>query len=1089
MSGSKQSLLKQYLLNWKEDLLFRLTIVFYCCTLLILTICSTYLIYTQLKAIQQSFQERGLSVGRTFATIGGAAVLGNLDRIQEAMEQYRQDPDLRFLEVVDKYNIIVAALHPDRLALKLEDHFWISTTQLGKERSTLSADQDSEPILLVAEPLYDNGEITAWVRLGFSLTSLAQKEREMMLGVIPLVLGLTGFCMWGIHYGFRKISPNFRRIISHLEEAQVSIMNSEGTVSDKSQSAKHASQSTTQGEGEIEYLTKIAIKTATMLKDQAEALQELNLSLEQKVQDRTRELARLASFPEHNPNPIIETNHLGQIQYMNPAARETFPDLDLQTIRHPILEGLPDILQTLMSTHSTSVVREASVGCRVYEEKITYFPEIHVVHLYSHDITERKKAAEFLSSQNQELAESRDRALDAARAKSEFLATMSHEIRTPMNGVIGMTGLLLETEMTAQQRQYAEIVRNSGEALLMVINDILDFSKIEAGKLEFEHIDFDLRIALEETLELLAEKAAAKRLELVGLVFADVPTAVQGDPGRLRQVLLNLLSNALKFTQQGEVTVKALRVEETPHEALIRFEVRDTGIGISPEDQARLFQPFSQADSSTTRKFGGTGLGLAICKQLVTMMGGTMGIESFQGRGSLFWFTLRLLRQSPKPKTEGGQVTALQGRRLCCVDDHATNRELLAQYARDWDMPCVTAATPVEALAALREGAASKTPFDLAILDMEMPEMDGLDLARVIKTDPALAAVQLILLTSLGRRGDAAAARDAGFAGYLTKPVRKEQLETCLAMVLSRTGGEPNQVLAFPLITSYGVKEAKRQQSARILVADDHTVNQQLVVLMLERLGHRPDVVANGKEAVEAVTRKSYDLVLMDCQMPEMDGYTATLTIRKWESSYKDSPEATGSNQMTLHPARAGSRIPIIAMTANALQGDREKCLQAGMDDYLSKPIKPEQFSEILVRWLSQNTQAKESLKDCSHNSIPHPVPSPSENPAVDPTMLAQWQELGGADFVARMVQQFVQDATDCVTAIEQAVISGDPQHLAEAAHGLKGICANVGANNLAALCLELEHVGRSGSIECTKEKFSTLQSEFERVLVRVSAP
>jgi CheY-like chemotaxis protein len=404
-------------------------------------------------------------------------------------------------------------------------------------------------------------------------------------------------------------------------------------------------------------------------------------------------------------------------------------------------------------------------------------------------------------------------------------------------------------------------------------------------------------------------------------------------------------------------------------------------------------------------------------------------------------------------------------------------------------MPCVTAATPVEALATLREGAASKTPFDLAILDMEMPEMDGLGLARVIKADPDLATVQLVLLTSLGRRGDAAAARDAGFAGYLTKPVRKDQLETCLAIVLSRTGLKPDRPLAFPLITSYGVKEAKRQQHARILVADDHTVNQQLAVLMLERLGHRPDVVANGKEAVEAVTRKPYDLVLMDCQMPEMDGYTATGLIRQWETSHKDSSTPPLPNHVTLHSARGVSRIPIIAMTANALQGEREKCLQAGMDDYLSKPIKPDQFSAILSRWLPENTQAEDSLDESALLSSPHGFTSPSENAVVDPAMLTQWHELGGADFVARMLQQFVQDATDCVTAIEEAVISGDPQHLAEAAHGLKGICANMGANNLAALCLDLEHMGRTGTIEGIKEKFSTIQLEFERVLTMVSAP
>jgi len=1004
------------------------------------------------------------------------------------MDQYRQDPDIRFLEVLDQNNMIVAALQPNRIALKLDDPFWLATTNLGRERITLYDDNDSEPILIVAEPLYDKGKITAWVRLGFSLTSLAKKEREMMFVVIPIALALTGFCIWGIHYGFRKISPNFRKIISNLEDAQASILKSELPAADNRIFGENPPQSDLNGEGEIEYLTKIAIKTAALLKDQTNTLQELNQSLEHKVQERTRELARLASFPEHNPNPIIETNDVGQIQYMNPAARETFPDLELQEFRHPLLQDLPDIIQSLMSKQSSSVVREISVNGRIYDEKITYFPEINAVHLYSHDITERKKAAEVLASQNQELAESRDQALEAARAKSEFLATMSHEIRTPMNGVIGMTGLLLDTELTDQQRQYADTVRNCGEALLLIINDILDFSKIEAGKLEFEHIDFDLRLALEETLELLAEKAAAKRLELVGLVFADVPTAVQGDPGRLRQVLLNLISNAIKFTEQGEVTVQVSRLEETPQEVVISFKVQDTGIGIPTDVQARLFQPFSQADSSTTRKFGGTGLGLAICNQLVSMMGGTMGVESLPGQGSLFWFTLRLQRQPARPQAETRQVAALQGQRICCVDDHATNRHLLAQYAQDWRMPCVTAATPKEALTTLREAAARGAPFDLAILDMEMPVMDGLELARTIKADPALAAVQLVLLTSLGRRGDAAAAQKAGFAGYLTKPVRKKQLETCLTMVLDRTAAKPDQALSFPLITSYGVKEEQRLQSARILVADDHTVNQQLAVLMLERLDHRPDVVANGKEAVEAVLRKPYDLVLMDCQMPEMDGYTATQTIRTWEASFEETPDTMRPQQKSSHLARTTSRIPIIAMTANAMQGDREKCLQAGMDDYLAKPIKPEQLAEILTRWLPQNPRTKDSVNESGNNST-HLAPAPlSEEPAVDPIMLTRLKELGGPDFVSRIVQQFVQDATECATAIAQAVESGNPQHLAEAAHGLKGICANMGAKTLADLCLDLEQTGGSGTIEGIKEKLLTVQSELNRVLVTVAA-
>jgi len=378
----------------------------------------------------------------------------------------------------------------------------------------------------------------------------------------------------------------------------------------------------------------------------------------------------------------------------------------------------------------------------------------------------------------EELALSRDEALASVRTKAEFLATMSHEIRTPMNGVIGMTGLLLDTKLTGEQQHFANTVRSSGEALLTIINDILDFSKMEAGKLDFEIIDFDLRTALEETLDLMAEKASAKGIELVGVVFDDVTTAVRGDPGRLRQVLLNLIGNAIKFTEQGEVTVQILRMEETEHEVEVRIQVNDTGVGISQEAQDRLFQPFSQADSSTTRKYGGTGLGLAIAKQLVEMMGGQMGVESHPSMGSQFWFTVRLEKQSAGAEREPMPLLSLKGVRVCGVDDHATNRNLLEYYFRDWKMLGRTEEHPTEALVELRAAAARGEPYEVGILDMEMPEMDGLELARLIKADPVLTGMKLVLLTSLNRGGNAATVRNVGFAAYLTKPVRKRHLQT-----------------------------------------------------------------------------------------------------------------------------------------------------------------------------------------------------------------------------------------------------------------------------------------------------------------------
>jgi PAS domain S-box-containing protein len=846
-----------------------------------------------------------------------------------------------------------------------------------------------------------------------------------------------------------------------------------------------------------EELRKTKNELEIRVQERTAALSTANQDLQQEVLERkkaegaVRESEIKFRSVAHSANDaIVSTDTEGKIIFWNHGAQkmfgyseeevlqqslnlilstEAFKDKDLKTFL--TLDG-DDSHKKIDLKGKNKDGSEFPMECSLANWKTgtqTYFTAVF------HDITEHERVKEMLG-------QVADSAIEASRLKAEFLANVSHEIRTPMNGILGMTALLLQSELSTRQREFADSVKTCADDLLTLINDILDFSKIEAGKLRFEKVSFDLSTVVEGAVDFLAERAHTKGIELSLFIAQDIHQEVSGDPGRLRQVLMNLIGNALKFTEEGEVQVRVEKEQENENRTILRFSVRDTGIGIPQELQEDLFQPFVQADSSTSRKYGGTGLGLAISKQLVNGLGGQIGIESKPKDGSTFWFSLPFDKQPTIPKSASPKK-GRESMRALVVDDHESVRRIIQEYFKSEEIVCDAASDATSALQLMKSEAAAGKPYTVAILDLEMPKIDGMDLARQIKSDTTLNSTRLMLMTAINFQDNTDEMSQMGIEASLTKPVKRGALFECLIQVLTlnfdpkkgtfrpRRGLSDSKIYFSKAIADINQDAAVvRKKPFKILVAEDNSVNQTVALRQLNDLGYNADAVANGQEVLDALAKSPYDLILMDCQMPAMDGYDATSEIRKLE----------GTSRHTI----------IVALTAHALDADKERCLQVGMDDYISKPFDPKDLSAILEKWLENKTNG-----NGANGKTPEPKPSQESKtppPGMAPSIDFKRLKLAAGDnpqSVDELLELFINQTSSELEQLKIAIASNKTEDGAQIAHKCAGSSETCGMMRLGKLFREMIKLCKEQNTAEFASAQKNIEEEFERIKIYTQSP